>query len=77
MKTKEEALQSLEDSFHEFYSKRLNENPEEVKYITLEEFEQRWHEILDEEYEKFRKEKLKEEYEESKKESHDKEVYNG
>ena len=56
MKTKEEALQALEESFCEFYPKRLCENPNNVKYIMLEEFEQRWHEILQEKYNKLKNE---------------------
>ena len=55
MKTKEEALQDLKDTFHDHYTDQNNKSEEEL--IPIEEFRRRWHEIIDKMYDELENEK--------------------
>ena len=54
MKTQEEILQELKESFNEFYSPKINESNEQ--FTSIEEFRQHWHEIIDKVYDKIENE---------------------
>ena len=50
MKTKKEALKILEETFLNYYTKRLDEDTNTEKYMTLDEFAQYGRKLINEKY---------------------------
>lgn len=57
MKTREEALQSLKESFNEHYSSTLMESNEQEQYISLDDFFQLWHDEITRQYKELNNER--------------------
>ena len=52
IKTQEEILKELKESFDDYYSTKLQESNNNEEFITLEEFRDKWIEIIREIYRK-------------------------